>query len=141
MIGTLAIGDIVEFSFANTKKIGKVKEIFNNPNNIEVTIYCIDATGGFTVSTSIHSIIRIIPEESENQVTSQSEDIQKPKRYNKRGKLECWDVILDQEMSFLEGSVLKYLWRYKEKNGVHDLEKAKVYIDKIISEIKKNETN
>lgn len=141
MIGTLAIGDIVEFSFANTKKIGKVKEIFNNPNNIEVTIYCTDATGGFTVSTSIHSIIRIIPEESANQVTSQSEDIQKPKRYNKRGNLECWDVILDQEMSFLEGSVLKYLWRYKEKNGIHDLEKAKVYIDKIILELKKNETN
>lgn len=60
------------------------------------------------------------------------EDIEKPKRYNKKGKLECWDVILDQEMDFLEGSVLKYLWRYKEKGGVKDLEKAKVYINKII---------
>ena len=60
------------------------------------------------------------------------EEITKPERYNKKGKLECWDVILDQEMDFLEGSVLKYLWRYKQKNGIHDLEKAKVYIDKII---------
>jgi hypothetical protein len=40
-------------------------------------------------------------------------------------------------MNFLEGSVLKYLWRYKEKNGIHDLEKAKVYIDKLISEVEK----
>ena len=68
------------------------------------------------------------------------EDIVKPQRYNKVGKLECWDVILDQQMSFLEGSVLKYLWRYKEKNGIKDLEKAKVYLDKIIEGIKKNET-
>ena len=67
------------------------------------------------------------------------EDIVKPVRYNKVGKLECWDVILDQQMSFLEGSVLKYLWRYKEKNGIKDLEKAKVYLDKIIEGIKKSE--
>jgi hypothetical protein len=65
------------------------------------------------------------------------EEITKPERYNKKGTLECWDVILDQEMDFLEGSVLKYLWRYKEKNKVHDLEKAKVYIDKIIEGLKK----
>jgi hypothetical protein len=65
------------------------------------------------------------------------EEVENPQRYNKRGKLECWDVIIDQKMNFLEGSVLKYLWRYKEKNGIHDLEKAKVYIDKIISEMKK----
>ena len=68
-------------------------------------------------------------------LTSQ-EEITKPERYNKKGKLECWDVILDQEMDFLEGSVLKYLWRYKEKNKIHDLEKAKVYIDKIIEGLK-----
>jgi hypothetical protein len=38
-------------------------------------------------------------------------------------------------MNFLEGSVLKYLWRYKEKNGVEDLKKARVYLDKLISEV------
>ena len=67
------------------------------------------------------------------------EDIKKPVRYNKKGKLECWDVILDQEMDFLEGNVLKYLWRYKEKNGVEDLKKAKVYLEKLISEVENNE--
>lgn len=66
------------------------------------------------------------------------EDIVKPQRYNKIGKLECWDVILDQQMSFLEGNLLKYLWRYKEKNGVADLKKAKVYLEKLISEVEKN---
>ncbi len=73
-------------------------------------------------------LVKDVPEQKE-LVT---EDISKPKRYNKTGKLECWDVILDQKMDFLEGSVLKYLWRYKEKNGIQDLKKAIVYLEKMI---------
>lgn len=57
------------------------------------------------------------------------EDIKKPKRYNRKGKLECIDVIEDQEMDFIEGSILKYLWRYKDKGGTKDLEKIKEYVD------------
>ena len=69
-------------------------------------------------------------------LTSQ-EEITKPERYNKKGKLECWDVILDQEMNFLEGNILKYIWRHREKNGVEDLKKARVYLDKLISQEEK----
>ena len=65
------------------------------------------------------------------------EEITKPERYNKKGKLECWDVILDQEMDFLEGNILKYLWRHRKKNGVEDLKKARVYLDKLISKEEK----
>ena len=65
------------------------------------------------------------------------EEITKPERYNKKGKLECWDVILDQEMNFLEGNILKYIWRHREKNGVEDLKKARVYLDKLISQEEK----
>jgi hypothetical protein len=65
------------------------------------------------------------------------EDVEKPVRYNKRGKLECWDVIIDQEMNFLEGNIIKYVWRYKEKNGIEDLKKAKIYLDKLIQEMSK----
>lgn len=61
------------------------------------------------------------------------EDIVKPKRYN-NGEIEVWDYILDQKMDFLEGSIVKYISRYKEKGGLKDLEKAKIYIDKIIKE-------
>lgn len=35
-------------------------------------------------------------------------------------------------LDFLEGSALKYLARYRNKNGVEDLQKAKWYIDRII---------
>ena len=57
------------------------------------------------------------------------------------GKFECIDVI--EELSkqnnlqgiegFLYGNILKYLWRYKHKNGVEDLQKARWYLDRLIS--------
>lgn len=94
------------------------------------TVYITDHSGGHHINIRQD---QIIPEHK----PVQTEDISKPKRYNKVGKLECWDVIIDQQMNFLEGSVLKYLWRYKEKHGIQDLEKAKVYIDKIIEGLKK----
>jgi hypothetical protein len=36
---------------------------------------------------------------------------------------------------YLQGNIIKYLWRYRYKNGVQDLEKAQWYLDKLIEEI------
>ena len=35
-------------------------------------------------------------------------------------------------LSYLQGNVIKYVTRYKDKNGLQDLEKAKHYIDLLI---------
>ena len=35
---------------------------------------------------------------------------------------------------FLQGNVLKYMLRYKDKNGVEDLKKAKTYLTWLIEE-------
>ena len=32
-------------------------------------------------------------------------------------------------------NAIKYLWRWKDKNGIEDLNKAKWYIDRLIGEI------
>lgn len=37
-------------------------------------------------------------------------------------------------MTYLEGNVVKYLSRYKKKNGLQDLLKAKHYLEMIIEE-------
>ena len=37
---------------------------------------------------------------------------------------------------YLQGNIMKYLWRYRYKNGVQDLEKAQWYLNKLI-EVKK----
>lgn len=35
--------------------------------------------------------------------------------------------------AFCTGNVIKYLWRWKQKNGVEDLKKARWYLDRLIS--------
>jgi adenine-specific DNA glycosylase len=57
-----------------------------------------------------------------------------PNHY-KQGNIEVIDFILDQKFSYMEGNVVKYLSRYKHKNGLEDVKKARWYIDKIIREL------
>lgn len=59
------------------------------------------------------------------------EDIVNPKRYT-QNKLECWDFWVKAGLDPLIASAVKYVWRYKYKNGLQDLEKAKVFIHKAI---------
>ena len=35
---------------------------------------------------------------------------------------------------YLQGNIIKYLWRYRYKNGVEDLKKAQWYLNKLIEE-------
>jgi hypothetical protein len=42
------------------------------------------------------------------------------------------EFITKNNLSFLEGNVIKYVCRWKNKNGIADLEKAKHYIDLLI---------
>lgn len=62
-----------------------------------------------------------------------------PSHY-KQGSIEVIDFILDQHMNYLEGNVIKYISRYKYKNGLEDLHKAKWYIEKLI-ELNDGETS
>lgn len=65
-----------------------------------------------------------------------------PKHYTK-GDIECIDAMASV-VTGLEGmeavhtaNVIKYMWRWKDKNGLQDLEKAKWYLDKLIEKVKK----
>lgn len=51
------------------------------------------------------------------------------------GKIEVWDFIHDQKLDFLEGNVVKYVCRYKRKNGLEDLLKARQYLEKLIQSL------
>ena len=50
----------------------------------------------------------------------------------KDSAIQPWDYIISNNRGYLEGNVVKYVSRYKTKNGVQDLEKAKHYLDKLI---------
>ena len=43
--------------------------------------------------------------------------------------IQPWEYAEINKLSFLEGNVVKYITRYKDKGGKEDLEKAKHCID------------
>lgn len=46
--------------------------------------------------------------------------------------IQPWEVVERNNMGFFDGNALKYIMRYKEKNGVEDLQKAIHYIERLI---------
>lgn len=53
--------------------------------------------------------------------------VNKPPHYNNHPSgVEC--IQITRHMEFNVGNAIKYLWRYKDKNGIEDLEKAIFYI-------------
>jgi hypothetical protein len=56
-----------------------------------------------------------------------------PEHYGGKGNVyEAINVIEAYGMGFCDGNVLKYLLRYKKKNGIEDLRKAQWYLDRLI---------
>lgn len=49
-------------------------------------------------------------------------------------KIQPWDFIHHNGIGYLAGNIIKYVSRYKTKNGLEDLYKAKHYIEKLIEE-------
>lgn len=65
-----------------------------------------------------------------------SDAVNHPNHYN-QGGIECFDALEsalgeDGFEGFLVGNVINYLWRYKHKNGLEDLKKARVCLNKLI---------
>ena len=61
--------------------------------------------------------------------------VNNPPHYNQTG-IECVEAIAaatdDGFEYYLQGNILKYLWRYRYKNGIEDLKKAQWYLNKLI---------
>ena len=59
------------------------------------------------------------------------EKVNHPKHYTS-GKIECIDYINACKFDYIEGNIIKYVTRYKHKNGVEDLRKAEFYLRMLI---------
>jgi len=53
--------------------------------------------------------------------------------------IQVVDIIDDHNLDFYEGNILKYLLRYKDKNGVQDLYKLEHYLQMIIKKFESDE--
>jgi hypothetical protein len=46
--------------------------------------------------------------------------------------IQPWDYIVGNNLGYLEGNIVKYVSRWKDKGGIDDLRKARHYLDKLI---------
>ncbi len=78
-----------------------------------------------------------MPEKIIRATPPENDPVKHPNHYC-YGRFECIEVIRELTAGasgtegFLLGNVLKYLWRYRRKNGVEDLKKARRYIDMLL---------
>ena len=85
----------------------------------------------------------------EKQAMEQSDNkelqdmVNHPPHYNQYG-IECIDAIKactgKHFDSYLQGNILKYLWRFNYKNGVEDLKKAQWYLTKLIDTLENDKS-
>jgi len=54
----------------------------------------------------------------------------------KNYKIQPIEFIIKNNIGFVEGNIIKYILRFKEKGGVQDLNKAKHYIELLIDTTK-----
>ncbi|HIB0233634.1 TPA: DUF3310 domain-containing protein [Escherichia coli] len=69
-----------------------------------------------------------------------SDMVNHPSHYT-QGGIECIDAIKAATVgktgieAVCVANVVKYLWRYEEKNGLEDVKKARWYLERLISEL------
>lgn len=72
--------------------------------------------------------------------TVPNDNVNHPAHYTRTG-IECIDAIeaavcdLNGTDAFLTGQIIKYVWRWKWKNGAEDLNKARWYLDRLIRKV------
>ena len=72
---------------------------------------------------------------NENRPSDEPDKIN-PAHYQ-QGKIEVIDFILDQKMDYLTATIIKYTSRWRFKDGVCDLKKARWFLDKLIEQEEK----
>lgn len=56
----------------------------------------------------------------------------------KKNRIEVWDFIAANKLDYFQGQIIKYVVRFRNKNGMLDLDKAEHFIQKL-KEIEKME--
>lgn len=76
-----------------------------------------------------YSVFRKLTKQEEVKINEITNKI-KPTYYG--SGIDVIEFCLRNNLTFMQGNVIKYVTRYKKKNGIEDLEKAKEYIDRLI---------
>jgi hypothetical protein len=67
-----------------------------------------------------------------SETIKEAMDVQVGGNHYKDMKIQPIEFTMKNNLNFCQGNIIKYVTRYKHKNGIEDLKKAKHYIDLLI---------
>ena len=78
------------------------------------------------------SIDAVSTPEEEEAFNAIANSLQVGGSHYKDKAIQPWDYIASNNLGYLEGNVVKYVSRWREKGGLEDLKKAQHYLTKLI---------
>jgi len=90
-----------------------------------------DGEGCYTKWVAV-DVFKNIDNHGEAMVARNALDVQVAGSHYKKHGIQPVEYIHTNNIGYFEGNVIKYVSRWRNKNGVKDLEKAKHYIDLLI---------
>lgn len=124
------IGDRVRVTeYSNKSYIGLKGVITAISDNTYPILVCLDTYGSHYFNPQ-----QLTHDNKKNE----DEEIKNTKRYKTNSGKQLFDVLEDDLLTyeelrgFYKANIYKYTHRYKQKNGIEDLKKVKVYVDQLI---------
>ena len=93
----------------------------------------------FTQTTNTHELLRADPTDfltttmrSNVSIDKNPDTEQIGGRNYKKLAIQPWDYVIANDLDYFQGSIIKYVTRWKDKGWTEDLHKAKHFLDKYI---------
>ena len=87
------------------------------------------------------NVTDFVPTGSVPRAASSALDVQIAGNHYKKWSIQPVEYIHANNIPFLEGNVIKYVSRWRDKGGIEDLNKARHYIDLLIELESKGDMN
>lgn len=72
------------------------------------------------------------PEIRAKMTGGRANDVQVGGDHYKKQKIQHWDYVISNDIPYMEAQIIKYAGRWRNKNGLQDLEKALHFLQKLI---------
>jgi len=73
--------------------------------------------------------------------SSEQSAIQVGGEHYKKCKVQPWDYVIANDLDYFQGSIIKYVTRWKDKGWTQDLHKARHFLDKYIETMEERYKN
>ena len=115
-----------------------IKEYLESDSGMTNNHYDRDQWDDFYESEDSEKSNETLPTESSSNTVTKYD----PAHYQ-RGRIQVWDFIVDQQLDFLAGNVIKYICRAGHKDQESELDdwlKVKAYVDRKIKALEDGNT-